>query len=76
MPEVQPDGHASQPCPLTQAQLDVLRAVVKRGCRKAAAKALGCSPNTVHRHLTDIHARLGVESTTQAVALCLRNGWL
>jgi DNA-binding CsgD family transcriptional regulator len=51
---------------LTRRELEVLRLVAAGNTNKAVAAELVVSERTVHRHLTNIYAKLGVASRTQA----------
>lgn len=54
-------------------QLEYLAAYVRLGSSKAVAHELGVAHRTAkHMLFDDIHARLGVSSTTQAVWACRR----
>lgn len=57
---------------LTEAERAAIEAIARHGTVKAAAHALGKSPRTVDQQLTSARARLGVETTVQAVAVVLR----
>lgn len=58
---------------VTSAERAALEAVARHGTVKAAAHALGKSPRTVDQQLATARARLGVETTVQAVAVVVRD---
>lgn len=51
-----------------------LQAVADHGSAKGAAWHLGISPHTVKTHTKSVREKLGAVTTTQAVALALRQG--
>ena len=55
--------------PLTQRELEVLK-LIEAGCsNQEIAARLVISITTVKRHISNIYAKLGVESRTQALAI-------
>jgi DNA-binding CsgD family transcriptional regulator len=60
------------PLPLTDRELEVLRAYVRAGSAKVAAHELGLSPHTVKAHLARARERAGVDATVQLVDLVAR----
>ncbi len=55
--------------PLTERELEVLR-LIEAGCsNQAISGQLVISPATVKRHISNIYAKLGVKTRTQAVAI-------
>lgn len=59
---------------LTPRELEVLRLVARGMPNSDIAATLGLSVRTVKGYLTDIFAKLGVSSRTEAVAFCLQKG--
>lgn len=59
---------------LTDRELDVLRLVVIGRSNKEIAQELGLQENTVKAYLTNLFAKLGVTSRTQAIAVALQKG--
>lgn len=57
-------------------EFDVLKLVAKGMHNMGIAKELRISDHTVHAHLTNIFAKLGVSSRTEAVLRALKEGWL
>ena len=53
---------------LTEAELRVLYVMRTADSLAAAATELGLSRHTVHNHLGNIRAKLGVKTTRQAIA--------
>jgi NarL family two-component system response regulator LiaR len=62
--------------PLTERELEVLRAAALGGGNKSIGEALSISPQTVQVHLRNIFGKLGVNSRAEAVACALRHGWV
>lgn len=62
--------------PLSEREMDVLREAARGLPNKDIARRLGLSVRTVHTHLGNIFAKLGVGSRTEAVLLALRRGWV
>ena len=55
--------------PLTARELEVLRLIETGSSNQDIAGQLFISMPTVKRHISNIYAKLGVESRTQAVAI-------
>lgn len=62
--------------PLTDRELEVLRAVAQGERNKEIAFKLGISERTVKAHLTSIYNKFGVDSRAAAVAIATQNGLL
>lgn len=60
--------------PLTAREREVLALVAKGLGDKQVATALGLSPHTVHRHVANVHVKLGVSSRAAAVAQAIAQG--
>lgn len=60
----------------TARELDVLRAAARGLGNKQIAAELGLSPRTVQTHLTNLFAKLGVSTRTEAVLRGVREGWI
>lgn len=54
---------------LTPAELRVLEAMRTADNERDAARKLGLSPHTVHRHVSSIRSKLAVHSMRQAVLI-------
>lgn len=59
---------------LTERELEVLRALARGSSNRAIAAELVISHRTVERHVSNIFAKLGVASRSQATAYAYRNG--
>jgi predicted ATPase/DNA-binding NarL/FixJ family response regulator len=59
---------------LTPRELDVLRLLVAGRSNPQIAEALFISPRTATTHVSNILAKLGVQSSTEAAALAIREG--
>src|SRR5262245_1685579 len=62
--------------PLSEREMVVLRAAARGLPNKDIAKHLNLSVRTIHTHLGNVFAKLGVGSRTEAVLLALRRGWI
>ena len=62
--------------PLTERELEVLRAAARGERNKEIAHALGISERTVKAHLAGVFNKLGVDSRAAAVAIAAQQGWL
>ena len=60
----------------TPHQLDLLSLLAGGLTGKEAGVRLGISEHTVKHLLTCVRGKLGAETSTQAVAICLRKGWI
>lgn len=61
---------------LTARQVEVVRLMADGMEKKAIARRLGITTNTVKLHVAEIYRRLGVETATGAVGRCFREGWI
>ncbi|MCL4458391.1 MAG: response regulator transcription factor [Chloroflexi bacterium] len=61
---------------LSARELEVLQLVAQGASSGEIADKLCLSPRTVQGHLTNIFAKLGVNSRTEAVLYALRQGWV
>lgn len=75
-PEVAADALADARSPLSDRELDVLRA--GRGGETVAhmARTLHLAPGTVRNHVSSILGKLQVETRAQAVKVALERGWI
>ena len=64
------------PNPLTERELQTLRAVAAGETNKGIALQLGITERTVKAHLTNVYNKLGVDSRAAAIAIAAQNGWL
>ena len=65
-----------RPNPLSPRELEALKLLADALTRAQIATEWGVSVGTVHNHLRLVHAKLSVRSTSQAIAIAFRNGWL
>ncbi|MBI4319316.1 MAG: response regulator transcription factor [Chloroflexi bacterium] len=61
---------------LTSREMEILRLVAQGKSNLDIARQLGISPRTVKGHLVNTFDKIGVESRTEAVVKCIREGWL
>jgi putative nucleotidyltransferase with HDIG domain len=64
------------PCPLSRAELGVLRTLAEGKTYKEIAVESGRSRSTVRSHLHSIYGKLGVSDRAQAVLLAAERDWL
>lgn len=64
------------PCPLTQAELDVVTIAASGGNCETAAHKLTVSVQTVNYRLARSKTKLGTRNTTNTVAVCVARGWV
>ena len=62
--------------PLSDREMEVLREAARGLPNKDIARRLNLSVRTIHTHLGNIFAKLGVGSRTEAVLLALRRSWI
>ncbi|QIM15830.1 response regulator transcription factor [Leucobacter insecticola] len=75
-PEIAADALTAERCPLTDRELDVLRAGQRGETTAQIARALSLAPGTVRNHLSAVLGKLGVPGRQQAVHLASERGWL
>lgn len=75
-PEIAADALSDERCPLTDRELDVLRAGRGGETTRAIAKRLSLAPGTVRNHVSTILGKLSVETRQQAVRLAEERGWI
>lgn len=63
-------------CPLSERELEILDVVAEGATNAQTAQLLGISVNTVKVHLSNVYAKLGVESRTEATTMAIRCGWI
>jgi NarL family two-component system response regulator YdfI len=79
MAQLQSGGKRPSPTtesPLTERELQTLRAVAAGETNKGIALQLGISERTVKAHLTAVYNKLGVDSRAAAIAIAAQNEWL
>ncbi|MGW5241718.1 LuxR C-terminal-related transcriptional regulator [Monashia sp. NPDC004114] len=72
---VAPGGPASNDCPLSPRELEVLQILATGASNRAIAAQLVLSEKTVARHLSNIFAKLGVTSRSAATARAFEHHW-
>ncbi len=75
-PEVAADALSDARCPLTDRELDVLRAGRRGETTGQIARALSLAPGTVRNHVSAVLSKLQVASRQQAVILAEERGWI
>jgi DNA-binding CsgD family transcriptional regulator len=67
-------GAADDAAPLTRREQEVLRLIASGHQNKAIAAALGMSERTVARHITNLYAKIGINTKAAATAYAIRHG--
>lgn len=75
-PEVAADALSDERSPLTDRELDVLRAGRRGETTGQIAKALLLAPGTVRNHISAVLAKLHVTTRQQAVLMAEERGWI
>lgn len=75
-PEVAADALADERCPLTDRELDVLRAGRRGETIAQIAATVHLSPGTVRNHVSSILGKVGVATRQQAVIAAEERGWI
>lgn len=75
-PEVAADALSDERTPLTDRELDVLRAGSRGQTTGQIASALSLAPGTVRNHVSAVLSKLGVGTRQQAVLLAEERGWI
>ena len=75
-PEVAADALSDERSPLTERELDVLRAGRRGETTGQIAKALSLAPGTVRNHVSAVLGKLHVATRQQAVILAEERGWI
>lgn len=75
-PEVAADALSDERSPLTDRELDVLRAGRRGETTRQIATSLSLAPGTVRNHVLAVLAKLGVGTRQQAVVLAEERGWI
>jgi putative nucleotidyltransferase with HDIG domain len=66
----------TEPCPLSDRELDVLRQLAEGKVYKQIAHELMLSTSTVRTHLHNVYGKLGAVDRAQAVLMATERGWL
>ncbi|MGP6169734.1 response regulator [Microbacterium sp. A196] len=75
-PEVAADALSDERSPLTERELDVLRAGRRGETTGQIARALSLAPGTVRNHISAVLAKLHVATRQQAVLMAEERGWI
>lgn len=75
-PEVAADALSDERSPLTDRELDVLRAGRRGETTGQIARTLSLAPGTVRNHVSAILAKLAVHTRQQATLIADERGWL
>lgn len=67
---------AKEPERLSERELEVLRLAARGQTNRGIGHQLGISERTVHSHLMNVFAKLGVNTRTEAVLTAMRAGWI
>lgn len=75
-PEVAADALSDERSPLTDRELDVLRAGRRGETTGQIARALSLAPGTVRNHVSAVIGKLSVSTRQQAVLMAEERGWI
>jgi len=75
-PEVAADALSDERSPLTDRELDVLRAGRRGETTGQIARALSLAPGTVRTHVSAVIGKLSVSTRQQAVLMAEERGWI
>ncbi|MDN3496626.1 response regulator transcription factor [Planococcus sp. APC 4015] len=75
-PEVAADALSDERSPLTDRELDVLRAGRRGETTGQIAKTLSLAPGTVRNHVSTVLGKLAVTTRQQAVLMAEERGWI
>lgn len=75
-PEIAADALSDQRCPLTDRELDVLRAGRHGETTGQIARTLALAPGTVRNHVSAVLGKLSVGTRQRAILLAEEQGWL
>lgn len=75
-PEIAADALSDERSPLTDRELDVLRAGRRGESTQQIARALSLAPGTVRNHVSAALRKLAVETRQQAVLVAEQRGWI
>ena len=67
---------ASEPCPLSERELDALRGLASQKLYKEIAADMGLSASTVRTHLHNVYRKIGASDRAQAVLIATDRGWI
>ena len=67
---------ASDPCPLSERELDALRGLAEGKVYKQIAHELSLSVSTIRTHLHNVYRKIGAVDRAQAVLIARDRGWI
>ena len=67
---------SSEPCPLSERELDALRGLAEGKVYKQIAHELSLSVSTIRTHLHNVYRKIGAVDRAQAVLIARDRGWL
>jgi DNA-binding CsgD family transcriptional regulator/HD-like signal output (HDOD) protein len=67
---------SSEPCPLSERELDALRGLASGRRYKEIAEEMGLSASTVRTHLHNVYGKIGASDRAQAVLVATDQGWI
>ena len=75
-PEIAASALTGTDCPLSERELDVLRATTEHDTLAQNAEELHLAPGTVRNYVSSAIAKLGVSSRQQATQKAWEEGWI
>jgi putative nucleotidyltransferase with HDIG domain len=76
MPAVADRPRHTEPSPMSDRELEVLRKLAKGFVYKQIATEMGLSTSTVRTHLHNVYKKLGAMDRAQAVLIATERGWI
>jgi putative nucleotidyltransferase with HDIG domain len=76
MPAMSDRPRHTEPSPMSDRELDVLRKLAKGMVYKQIATEMGLSTSTVRTHLHNVYKKLGAMDRAQAVLIATERGWI
>ena len=67
---------ATDPCPLSEREVDALRGLAEGKVYKQIARELSLSVSTIRTHLHNVYRKIGAVDRAQAVLIARDRGWL
>jgi DNA-binding NarL/FixJ family response regulator len=67
---------SSEPCPLSDREIDALRGLAEGKVYKQIAQELSLSVSTIRTHLHNVYRKIGAVDRAQAVLLARDRGWI
>jgi putative nucleotidyltransferase with HDIG domain len=67
---------ASEPCPLSEREVDALRGLAAGKVYKQIAQELSLSVSTIRTHLHNVYKKIGAVDRAQAVLIARERGWI